>query len=55
MQNSRHIKDIGEGEYFGEIALITHLKRTATVHANDFTTLAFMTKTHFLLTKIEFP
>ena len=49
------VRDMDEGEYFGEISLITNLKRTATVKAKDFTTLAFMMKRYFLQSKEEFP
>lgn len=44
-----------EGEYFGEISLITNMKRTATIRAKDFCTLAYMTKRHFLASREEFP
>lgn len=49
------MREIKEDDYFGEIALVTRLKRTATVLAKDFTTLAYLTKKHFLVTKQEFP
>jgi len=44
-----------EGDYFGEIALITNLKRTATVRAMDFCTLAYLGKAIFISTKDEYP
>ena len=49
------VKVLEEGDYFGEVSLITNLKRTATVKAKDFTTLAFMLKRSFQASKIEFP
>lgn len=51
----KFIKDIGEGDYFGEIALMTNLKRTATIKAKDFTTLGYIMQRNFLQTKEEFP
>lgn len=51
----KFIKEIGEGEYFGEVAIITNLKRTATVKAKDFLTLGYMMKRNFLAGKEEFP
>lgn len=36
------IDRLREGSYFGEIALITKLKRTATARAIDYTTLAYI-------------
>jgi len=46
---------MGEGCYFGEISLITHLKRTTTIKATDFTTLGYMMARNFQATKEEFP
>lgn len=43
------------GSYFGEIALVTNLKRTATVKAVDYTTLAYLTRETFKNIKKEFP
>lgn len=36
------IERLREGSYFGEVALITKLKRTATARAIDYTTLAYI-------------
>lgn len=49
------MRELGDGEYFGEIALITNLKRTATVKAKDFTTLGYMMQKNFVAAKDEFP
>jgi len=44
-----------EGKYFGEVALITKLKRTATAKAEDYTTLAYIDRENFQEIEIEFP
>jgi len=43
------------GAYFGEIALITNLKRTCTVRAKEFCTLGFLSKRIFQNAKYEYP
>lgn len=49
------INRLKTGKYFGEIALITNLQRTATVKAADYTTLAYLTRESFMAIKHEFP
>lgn len=48
-------KVINEGGYFGEIGLITNLKRTATAVSNDYCTLSSMSKDDLMLAKDEYP
>lgn len=49
------INRLNSGRYFGEIALVTNLKRTTTVKAIDYTTLAYLTRENFNDIKKEFP
>lgn len=49
------INYLSEGSYFGEIALITNLKRTASVKATDNCTLSTMSKHVLSLAKEEYP
>ena len=49
------IKFLEEGAYFGEIALITNLRRTSTVRATDYCTFASMSRTVLLEAKKEYP
>ena len=42
VSKEERIARLKDGLYFGEIALITNLKRTTTVKACDFLTLAFI-------------
>jgi CRP-like cAMP-binding protein len=50
-----YIRELKEGSYFGEISLITNLKRTCTVRAKEFCTLGFLSKRDFQKTKFEYP
>ena len=49
------IKTLNVGQYFGEIGLITNLKRTASVKAIDFCTLFCLPREDFALTKSDYP
>jgi len=49
------IERLREGSYFGEVALITKLKRTATARAIDYTTLAYIDRENFEEVRREFP
>jgi hypothetical protein len=55
MKNEIRINRLVSGSYFGEIALVTNLKRTATVKAVDYTTLAYLTRENFNDIQKEFP
>lgn len=43
-KNNETVTSIKDGTIFGEIALLTKLKRTATVKSIDYTGCAFITK-----------
>jgi CRP-like cAMP-binding protein len=47
---SRHVRSMGEGEFFGEIALLTDQPRTATVIAKEHVTLYALSKADFKAT-----
>jgi len=49
------INNLEEGSYFGEVALITNLKRTATVKSVDFCTLSTMSRDVLQQAKEEYP
>ena len=49
------INKMMSGSYFGEIAMVTNLKRTTTVKAVDYTTLAYLSRVNFIDIKKEFP
>lgn len=50
-----HVKDLNEGSYFGEVALVTKLKRTTNVTATDFCTLSTMHRDVFKQAEEEYP
>lgn len=50
-----HITNLKEGSYFGEVALITKLKRTASVISTTYSTLSSMSRQIFELADIEYP
>lgn len=49
------MRTLAEGEYFGEIAALTNLRRSATVKAFEFCNLAYLDKSDFLKMKQDFP
>jgi len=50
-----HIGTLRENDYFGEVGLVTNLKRTASVRAKEYVTLAQMSKDTLMLAKREYP
>lgn len=55
MKHETRINRLMSGSYFGEIALVTNLKRTTTIKSVDYTTVAFLTRENFTSIKKEFP
>ena len=53
--NERLINNLNVGNYFGEVALMTNMKRTCTVKSLDYTTLACLSKEDFVKAEDEFP
>ena len=51
----RLINKLEKGKYFGEVSLITNMKRTCTVKAMEFTTLATLNKEDFMKAEDLFP
>jgi potassium efflux system protein len=49
------ISNLDEGDYFGEVSLITGMKRTATVRAMEYCTMAVLDRDSLLSTKENFP
>jgi len=49
------VAELSEGEFFGEIALLTRLKRTASVFAQDFCQLAYINAPDFEELRMQFP
>ena len=44
-----------KGTYFGELSLITNMRRTASVTAINYVTLASISRTDFNIMKEEYP
>eukprot|EP00347_Sterkiella_histriomuscorum_P009696 403340228 len=48
-------KLLKEGQFFGEVALLTKLKRTSTIKSSDFTNCAYMTKDDLQIMEEHYP
>jgi len=46
--NDKKVRTLKDGEHFGEIALLTKMKRTASVRANEYCTISSMSKESLL-------
>jgi len=49
------VNSLTAGGYFGEIGLMTNLKRTASVKASNFCTLSEMSRDAFIATQNTYP
>jgi len=49
------IATLGEGSIFGEVALLTKLKRTSTIRSVDYTNSAFITRELVAQISLHFP
>lgn len=47
MKENKYVKQLVQGEYFGEVALLTNTQRTATVKSSNYCTMASLDKTAF--------
>lgn len=54
-RDSRHIRDLGPGDFFGEIALVEHQRRTATVVATTPVRAIVMHSRDFVAMESELP
>ena len=50
-----HIGLVRDGNYFGEIGLITNLKRTSTAISNEYCTLSSMSNDELIQSREEYP
>jgi CRP-like cAMP-binding protein len=55
LRSEIRINRLSTGSYFGEVAIVTNLKRTTTVKAFEYTTLAYLTRENFADIRKEFP
>jgi CRP-like cAMP-binding protein len=55
MHDGEHLASLGRGDFFGEIAIIEHRRRTATVVTTSPTTLAVMSPASFEAMRRELP
>jgi CRP/FNR family transcriptional regulator, cyclic AMP receptor protein len=55
VKNGEHIRDLGPGDFFGEIALLEEERRTATVRATSPMSVIVMTRQSFRRLDTDFP
>ena len=55
MKRNRLVNELSQGDYFGEISLITDSNRTATVKSHNYCTLACLSKNTFYELCQNFP
>ena len=54
-KNGQHVRDLGPGDFFGEIALLEEERRTATVKATSAMSVIVMTRQSFRTLDREYP
>jgi len=55
MKNNRYIRQLGQGDYFGEVSILTDCTRTATVKSSNYSTMVCIHKRVFYDLCSSFP